>query len=236
MARARRMAVHDRLDGRRERALRVLLERAQSDTRPLRRIAKRLGVYTTAVRLDAVSVAASRSRGMTSDHAHRSNADALGAAMQAAHVSDRSGWAAPGAAIRGAPRLPARPASCLRRCRGADRARERSCARALERLDEAVTVGTRDRARRSAHRGAARRRTCCAVRSGPSDAGRRCDRARTAACSRAGAICNAASSCWRRRCTTRSAATRRADSGLGRSRAATRPSNGSPRIAAELQG
>jgi hypothetical protein len=50
---------------RRERALRLVL-RVQSDARPLRRIAKRLGVYTTAVRLDTVTTQQSFAR-MTSE-------------------------------------------------------------------------------------------------------------------------------------------------------------------------
>ena len=80
----------DRLARRRERALRVLL-RVQSDTRPLRRIAKRLGVYTTAVRLDSVTTQHSFAR-MTSDRL-MATAATLGAAMQAV-CADRSeaGW------------------------------------------------------------------------------------------------------------------------------------------------
>src|SRR4051812_23195230 len=65
---------------RRERALRLLL-RVQSDTRPLRRIAKRLGVYTTAVRLDSVTTQHSFAR-LTSDRL-MVIAATLGTAMQA---------------------------------------------------------------------------------------------------------------------------------------------------------
>ena len=70
----------DRVARRRERALRLLL-RVQSDTRPLRRIAKRLGVYTTAVRLDSVTTQHSFAR-LTSDRL-MVIAATLGAAMQA---------------------------------------------------------------------------------------------------------------------------------------------------------
>ena len=55
----------DRIARRRERARR-LLQHAQSDSRALRRIAKRLGVYTTAVRLDSVTTQHSFAR-LTSD-------------------------------------------------------------------------------------------------------------------------------------------------------------------------
>ena len=72
----------DRVVRRRERALR-LLKRVQSDTRPLRRIAKRLGVYTTAVRLDAVTTQHSFAR-LTSDRL-TAIAASLGTAMQAVH-------------------------------------------------------------------------------------------------------------------------------------------------------
>ena len=70
----------DRVARRRERALRMLL-RVQSDTRPLRRIAKRLGVYTTAVRLDTVTTQHSFAR-VTSDRLI-AVAATLGATMQA---------------------------------------------------------------------------------------------------------------------------------------------------------
>jgi hypothetical protein len=70
----------DRVARRRERALRVLL-RVQSDARPLRRIAKRLGVYTTAVRLDTVTTQHSFAR-LTSDRL-TAVAATLGTAMQA---------------------------------------------------------------------------------------------------------------------------------------------------------
>ena len=70
----------DRLARRRERALRVLL-RVQSDTRPLRRIAKRLGVYTTAVRLDSLTTQHSFAR-LTSERL-TAVASTLGSAMQA---------------------------------------------------------------------------------------------------------------------------------------------------------
>jgi len=73
----------DRVARRRERALRTL-QRVQSDTRPLRRIAKRLGVYTTAVRLDTVTTQHSFAR-MTSDQLI-AIAVTLGAAMQAARA------------------------------------------------------------------------------------------------------------------------------------------------------
>ena len=71
----------DRIERRRERAVRAL-HRAQSDGRPLRRIAKRLGVYTTAVRLDAIQTSHSFAR-MTSDQLI-ANADALGTALRTA--------------------------------------------------------------------------------------------------------------------------------------------------------
>lgn len=74
----------DRLGRRRDRALRLLL-RAQADARPVRRIAKRLGVYTTAVRLDTVPTSHSFAR-MTSDQLI-ANADALGAAMRTARTA-----------------------------------------------------------------------------------------------------------------------------------------------------
>jgi len=70
----------DRVARRRERALRLLV-RVQSDTRPLRRIAKRLGVYTTAVRLDSVTTQHSFAR-LTSDRL-TAIAATLGAAMRA---------------------------------------------------------------------------------------------------------------------------------------------------------
>lgn len=46
--------MHDRLGRRRDRAARAF-QRAQVDAQPLRRLAKRLGVYTTAVRLDTMT-------------------------------------------------------------------------------------------------------------------------------------------------------------------------------------
>lgn len=70
----------DRVARRRERALR-LLRRVQSDTQPLRRIAKRLGVYTTAVRLDTVTTQHSFAR-MTGDQLI-GIATTLGATMHA---------------------------------------------------------------------------------------------------------------------------------------------------------
>ena len=69
----------DRIVRRRQRALRALL-RTQRDVRPLRRIAKRLGVYTTAVRLDAEVMQQSFAR-MTSDQL-LIHTDALGSAMR----------------------------------------------------------------------------------------------------------------------------------------------------------
>jgi len=74
----------DRVVRRRERALRMLV-RVQSDTRPLRRIAKRLGVYTTAVRLDAVTTQHSFAR-LTSDRL-TAVAASLGSAMQAVRAT-----------------------------------------------------------------------------------------------------------------------------------------------------
>jgi len=71
----------ERVGRRRDRALRLLL-RAQKDSRPLRRIAKRLGVYTTAVRLDSVPSSQSFAH-MTSEQLIV-NADALGSAMRTA--------------------------------------------------------------------------------------------------------------------------------------------------------
>jgi len=73
--------LHERLARRRERARRAL-QRAQSDARLLRRIAKRLGVYTTAVRLDTVPAQQSFAR-MTSDQL-LVKADTLGAALRTA--------------------------------------------------------------------------------------------------------------------------------------------------------
>lgn len=49
------MWLHERLARRRDRGARAL-QRVQADSRPLRRLEKRLGVYTTAVRLDTVSM------------------------------------------------------------------------------------------------------------------------------------------------------------------------------------
>ena len=69
----------DRLSRRRERARR-LVQRAQSDARPLRRISKRLGVYTTSVRLEE-GPAHQSFAAMTSDHL-LAKADALGAAIR----------------------------------------------------------------------------------------------------------------------------------------------------------
>jgi hypothetical protein len=69
----------DRIGRRRERARR-LLQRTQSDSRALRRIAKRLGVYTTAVRLDSVTTQHSFAR-LTSDQII-AVAGTLGAAMK----------------------------------------------------------------------------------------------------------------------------------------------------------
>ena len=71
--------LHERLAKRRERARREL-DRAQTDARPLRRIAKRLGVYTTAVRLEAVPTQQSFAR-MTGDEL-LVRTDALGAAIR----------------------------------------------------------------------------------------------------------------------------------------------------------
>jgi hypothetical protein len=79
----------DRVGRRRERAVR-LLQRVQGDSRPLRRIAKRLGVYTTAVRLDAVTPQQSFAR-MTGEQLV-ATARALGAAINTlrADVSEAS--------------------------------------------------------------------------------------------------------------------------------------------------
>lgn len=90
----------DRVARRRERALRMLL-RVQSDTRPLRRIAKRLGVYTTAVRLDAVTTQHSFAR-LTSDRLTAVTVT-LGTAMQAVHAS--ASEAAVRSALRSTERL-----------------------------------------------------------------------------------------------------------------------------------
>jgi hypothetical protein len=73
--------LQERLARRHERARRALA-RAQGDSRPLRRIAKRLSVYTTAVRLDTMTTPRSFAR-MTSDQL-LANADALGAASRMA--------------------------------------------------------------------------------------------------------------------------------------------------------
>ena len=90
----------DRVARRRERALRML-QRVQSDTRPLRRIAKRLGVYTTAVRLDTVTTQHSFAR-LTSDQLI-AIAATLGAAMQAVRAD--SSEVALRSALRSAERL-----------------------------------------------------------------------------------------------------------------------------------
>jgi hypothetical protein len=90
----------DRVARRRERALRMLL-RVQSDARPLRRIAKRLGVYTTAVRLDTITTQHSFAR-MTSDRLI-ANATTVGAAMQA--VRPDSSEASLRSALRSTERL-----------------------------------------------------------------------------------------------------------------------------------
>ena len=90
----------DRVTRRRERALRVLL-RVQTDTRPLRRIAKRLGVYTTAVRLDTVTTQHSFAE-MTSDRL-TAIAATLGAAMLALRAE--SSEAALRSALRSTERL-----------------------------------------------------------------------------------------------------------------------------------
>jgi hypothetical protein len=74
-----------RIVRRRERAVRVL-QRAQSDARPLRRLAKRLGVYVTSIQLDAVSTPRTFAR-LTSDELVV-HADALGAAMRGPHMTD----------------------------------------------------------------------------------------------------------------------------------------------------
>ena len=73
----------DRVGRRRERAVR-LMQRMQSDSRPLRRIAKRLGVYTTAVRLDGVTSQQSFAR-LTGDQLI-ATADTLGVAIRAVHA------------------------------------------------------------------------------------------------------------------------------------------------------
>jgi hypothetical protein len=73
----------DRIARRRERA-RQLLQRAQTDSRALRRIAKRLGVYTTAVRLDSVTLQHSFAR-LTSDQII-AVAGTLAAAMASLHA------------------------------------------------------------------------------------------------------------------------------------------------------
>jgi len=86
---------------RRHARARRALRRAQSDPRPLRRIAKRLGVYTTDVRLDAISAQQSFAR-LTSDQLI-ANADALGAALRAAHAAGER--AALSRALRAAERL-----------------------------------------------------------------------------------------------------------------------------------
>jgi len=73
----------DRVGRRRTRAVR-LMQRVQSDSRLLRRIEKRLAVYTTAVRLDAVALQQSFAR-MTGDQLI-ATAGALGAAIRTAQV------------------------------------------------------------------------------------------------------------------------------------------------------
>jgi hypothetical protein len=73
--------LQDRIARRRARAHRAA-QRAQRDARPLRRIAKRLGVYTTDVRLDTVPAQQSFAR-LTS-HQLFVSAAALGMAMRAA--------------------------------------------------------------------------------------------------------------------------------------------------------
>ena len=90
----------DRVARRRERALRTLL-RVQSDTRPLRRIAKRLGVYTTAVRLDAITTQHSFAR-TTSDQI-TAIIGTLGVSMQAVRAD--SSEAALRSALRSTERL-----------------------------------------------------------------------------------------------------------------------------------
>jgi hypothetical protein len=73
--------LQERLARRHERARRALA-RVQGDSRPLRRIAKRLSVYTTAVQLDTMTTPRSFAQ-MTSDQL-LVNADALGAAIRMA--------------------------------------------------------------------------------------------------------------------------------------------------------
>jgi len=73
----------DRVGRRRERAVRAM-QRVQSDSRPLRRIAKRLGVYTTAVRLDGVTSQQSFAR-LTGDQLI-ATADTLRAAIHTVQV------------------------------------------------------------------------------------------------------------------------------------------------------
>lgn len=90
----------DRVGRRRARAVR-LMQRAQSDSRPLRRIAKRLGVYTTAVRLDGVTSQQSFAR-LTGDQLNVT-ADTLRAAIHTVHADGSE--AALRAALRSAERL-----------------------------------------------------------------------------------------------------------------------------------
>ena len=127
----------DRIARRRERAGR-LLQRTQSDSRALRRIAKRLGVYTTAVRLDSVTTQHSFAR-LTSDQII-AVAGTLGAAMKS--VPGAGGEAALSDALRSAEHLvylldPLRAYADVEE----PSARLRHLLALLERLDHAAIVG-----------------------------------------------------------------------------------------------
>jgi len=127
----------DRIARRRERARR-LLQAAQSDTRPLRRIAKRLGVYTTAVRLDSVTTQHSFAR-LTSDQII-AVAGKLAAAMRSVHAE--GGDAALSDALRSAEYLvylldPLRAYADVEE----PSERLRQLLALLERLDRAAIVG-----------------------------------------------------------------------------------------------
>lgn len=127
----------DRIARRRERARR-LLQRTQSDSRALRRIAKRLGVYTTAVRLDSVTTQHSFAR-LTSDQII-AVAGTLGAAMKS--VPGEGGEAALSDALRSAEHLvylldPLRAYADVEE----PSARLRHLLALLERLDHAAIVG-----------------------------------------------------------------------------------------------
>ena len=127
----------DRIARRRERARR-LLQQAQSDSRALRRIAKRLGVYTTAVRLDSVTTQHSFAR-LTSDQIV-AVAGTLAAAMKS--VPAEGGEAALSDALRSAEHLvylldPLRAYADVEE----PSKRLRHLLALLERLDHAAIVG-----------------------------------------------------------------------------------------------